>query len=52
MPIKEWIELTLYELADEILFAKNKDEIKRALDTCAEELYLAQNCDIENEKNS
>jgi len=47
MFIKERIELTLYELVDEILGAKSKEEIKRILDKYAGEIYLAQNCVIE-----
>jgi hypothetical protein len=47
MFIKEWIELTLYELVDEILDTRSEEEIKRILDKYAEEIYLAQNCAIE-----
>ena len=36
MFIKEWIELTLYELADEILAATSQEEILGILDRYAE----------------
>ena len=42
MFIKEWIELTLYELADEILNAESQEEILEILSKYAEEIFLAQ----------
>ena len=42
MFIKEWIELTLHELADEILTAKSQEEIQKILFKYAEQIFLAQ----------
>ena len=42
MFIKEWIELTLCELGDEISQAKNEEEIIRIIRRYGEEIYEAQ----------
>ena len=42
MFIKKWIELTLHELVDEILTAKNHEEIQKILSKYAEQIFLAQ----------
>lgn len=43
MFIKEWIELTLNELVDEIIQVQNIEEINKIIFKYAEEIYIACN---------